>query len=128
MSRHIADHVIRELEKRWPGFTSQVEVTDVPTPVTYVHYTGNWKGSPDGWYLTMDNINSMEEPLRNIPGLEGLYLAGQWTSPFTGTIMAALTGRQIIQLLCRKDGKKFNTEKEKAILPEKREKELTLTV
>jgi phytoene dehydrogenase-like protein len=115
--KNISDHVIRQLEKRWPGISAQVEVTDVPTPVTYVNYTGNWKGSPDGWYLTMDNIGSMEEPMRNIPGLEGLYLAGQWTSPFSGTVFAALTGRQIIELLCRKDGKKFITDKEKATIP-----------
>jgi phytoene dehydrogenase-like protein len=100
--------MIRELEKRWPGFTSQIEVIDIPTPVTYHRYTGNWKGSPDGWYLTPENIKTME-PIRTIPKLEGLYMAGQWTSPFTGTVIAALTGRQIIQLLCRKDRKKFHT-------------------
>lgn len=104
--QRIADHVIRNLEKRWPGFASKIEVTDVPTPVTYKRYTGNWKGSPDGWYLTTRNINSME-PVRTIPGLDGLYMAGQWTSPFTGTVIAALSGRQIIQLMCKKDGKKF---------------------
>jgi len=106
--KRIADHVISHLEKQWPGFASQIEVIDVPTPVTYTRYTGNWKGSPDGWYLTIQNIGSME-PLRSILGLEGLYLAGQWTSPFTGTVIAALSGRQIIQLMCRKDGKKFAT-------------------
>lgn len=121
--KQITDHVISQLEKRWPGISAQIEVTDVPTPATYVHYTGNWKGSPDGWYLTMENISSMEEPLRSIPGLEGLYLAGQWTSPFSGTIIAALTGRQIIQLLCKKEGKKFNTETTNIT----REKEVTIS-
>lgn len=104
--QRIADYAIRQLEKRWPGFSSQVEVTDVPTPATYIRYTGNWKGSPDGWYLTPDNMNDME-PLRTLPGLEGLYMAGQWTTTFSGTVIAALTGRQIVQLMCRKEGKKF---------------------
>jgi phytoene dehydrogenase-like protein len=104
--KRIAEYTIRQLEKRWPGFASQVEVTDVPTPATYMRYTGNWKGSPDGWYLTPDNINDME-PQRTLPGLEGLYMVGQWTSTFTGTVIAAMTGRQIIQLMCRKTGKKF---------------------
>jgi phytoene dehydrogenase-like protein len=90
------------------GFSSRIEVTDVPTPMTYKRYTGNWKGSPDGWYLTTQNINSME-PIRTIPGLEGIYMAGQWTSPFTGTVIAALSGRQVIQVMCRKEGKKFAT-------------------
>jgi phytoene dehydrogenase-like protein len=104
--QRIADYTIRQLEKRWPGFSSQVEVIDVPTPATYVRYTGNWKGSPDGWYLTPDNINDME-PQRTLPRLEGLFMAGQWTSTFTGTVVAAMTGRQIIQLMCKREGKKF---------------------
>jgi phytoene dehydrogenase-like protein len=102
----IAEYTVRQLEKRWPGFSSQVEVIDVPTPATYMRYTGNWKGSPDGWYLTLDNLGDME-PIRNLPGLEGLYMVGQWTTTFSGTVMAALSGRQSIQLMCRKEGKKF---------------------
>jgi phytoene dehydrogenase-like protein len=104
----IAAFSIAQLEKRWPGIASQIEVTDVPTPVTYTRYTGNWQGSPDGWYITPTNFTSME-PLRTLPGLDNLYMAGQWTAPFTGTIIAALTGRQLIQLMCKRDGKKFFT-------------------
>lgn len=104
--QRIAEYTIRQLEKRWPGFSSQIEVLDLPTPATYMRYTGNWKGSPDGWYLTPDNINDME-PIRTLPGLEGLHMVGQWTMPFTGTVLAAMSGRQVIQLICRKEGKKF---------------------
>jgi len=106
--QRIAEFSIAQLEKRWPGFTSQVETIDVPTPVTYKRYTGNWQGSPDGWYVTPANVSGME-PLRSLPGLEGLHMVGQWTAPFTGTIIAALSGRQIIQLMCRKEGKRFVT-------------------
>lgn len=104
--QRIAEYAIKQLEKRWPGFSSKTEVIDVPTPATYMRYTGNWKGSPDGWYLTPDNINEME-PLRTLPGLEGLHMAGQWTTTFSGTVIAAVTGRQVIQLMCSKEGKKF---------------------
>jgi phytoene dehydrogenase-like protein len=106
--QRIAEFSIAQLENRWPGITAQVEVTDVPTPATYYRYTGNWQGSPDGWYLTPDNMSVMD-PLRSLPGLEGLNMAGQWTAPFTGTVIAALSGRQIIQLMCREEGKKFMT-------------------
>lgn len=105
--QRIADLSIAELEKRWPGFRSQVEVTDVATPATYVRYTGNWQGSPDGWYINADNMRA--NPLRTLPGLAGLYMAGQWTAPYTGTVLAAATGRQVIELLCRKDRKRFLT-------------------
>ena len=107
--QRIADFCIAVLEKRWPGFTSKVEVIDVPTPVTYTKYTGNWQGSPDGWYITPDNMQNMDA-MRSLPGLEKLYMVGQWTVPFSGTVIAALSGRQVIQLMCHKDGKKFVTQ------------------
>ncbi|UCG43969.1 MAG: NAD(P)/FAD-dependent oxidoreductase [candidate division WOR-3 bacterium] len=103
--QRIADLTIAELDQRWPGFRKQVEVLDVATPATYVRYTGNWLGSPDGWYMTPENMRA--EPLRNLPGLEGLWLAGQWTAPFTGTVLAALTGRQVVELVCRRHNRRF---------------------
>ena len=106
--KRIADYTIEQLNTRWPGFSNQVEVIDVPTPHTYKRYTGNWKGSPDGWYITPENMR-VQEPVREVPGLEGISMIGQWTAPFTGTVIAALSGRQIIHLLCKKDGRKFKT-------------------
>jgi len=106
--KRIADATITELDRRWPGFASQVEVVDVPTPATYVRYTGNWQGSPDGWYITPDNMKK-QTLLRTLPGLSGLYMVGQWTAPFTGTVFAALSGRQLIQLLCEQNKKPFVT-------------------
>jgi phytoene dehydrogenase-like protein len=106
--KRIADFTIAELDKRWPGFASQVEVVDVPTPITYHRYTGNWQGSPDGWYITSDNMTK-QTMLRSLPGLSNFHMVGQWTVPFSGTVMAALSGRQLIQLLCKRDGKPFVT-------------------
>jgi phytoene dehydrogenase-like protein len=105
----IARETIHRLEKRWPGFASQVEVVDVPTPHTYYRYTGNFKGSPDGWCINMDNMR-VQEPVRTLPGLEGLRMIGQWTAPYTGVVIAAQTGRQSIQLLCKEEGKEFITQ------------------
>ncbi len=102
----IAKECIAALNKRWPGFTKQVEVIDVPTPATYKRYTGNWKASPDGWYVTPANMTK-QNAQRTLPGLDGLYMVGQWTAPFTGTVIAALSGRQAVQIMCKKDGKKF---------------------
>jgi phytoene dehydrogenase-like protein len=105
--KRIADATIAELDKRWPGFASQVEVVDVPTPATYYRYTGNWQGSPDGWYVTAQNMR--RSPLRVLPGLANFKMVGQWTAPFAGTVIAALSGRQAVQLLCRQDRKRFMT-------------------
>ncbi len=106
--KRIADFTITELDKRWPGFASQIEVVDVPTPATYVRYTGNWQGSPDGWYITPENMMK-QTALRSLPGLSGFHMVGQWTMPFSGTVMAALSGRQLIQLLCKRNGRPFVT-------------------
>lgn len=103
--KRIADATIQQLEKRWPGFASQVEVVDVPTPHTYYRYTGNYKGSPDGWCINADNMR--EDPIRSLPGLDGLRMIGQWTAPYTGVVIAALTGRQAIQLMCKEEHKEF---------------------
>jgi phytoene dehydrogenase-like protein len=106
--KKIADLTIAELDKRWPGFASRIEVVDVPTPVTYVRYTGNWKGSTDGWYITTENM-TVQKSVRSLPGLSDFYMVGQWTAPFTGTVMAALSGRQLIELLCDKSKTPFIT-------------------
>ena len=106
--KRIAEATIAELDRRWPGFASQVEVVDVPTPATYMRYTGNWQGSPDGWYITPENMMK-QTALRSLPGLSGFYMVGQWTVPFAGTVMSALSGRQLIQLLCRQERRPFVT-------------------
>ena len=104
----IADVTIAALDKRWPGFASRIEVVDVATPMTYVRYTGNWKGSPDGWYVTPENMMN-QTPARSLAGLSDFYMVGQWTAPFAGTVISALSGRQLIELLCKYDKGAFVT-------------------
>lgn len=106
--QRIADVTIATLDKRWPGFASQIEVVDVATPMTYVRYTGNWKGSPSGWCITLENMMN-RTPVRSLVGLSDFYMVGQWTAPFTGVVMAALSGRQLIELLCKHDKRAFAT-------------------
>ncbi len=106
--KRIAELSIAELDRRWPGFASAIEVVDVPTPATYFRYTGNWQGSPDGWYITPENMGK-RTVLRTLPGLSDLYMVGHWTAPFTGTVMGVLTGRQLIQMLCKYDKRPFVT-------------------
>jgi phytoene dehydrogenase-like protein len=76
--------------------------------MTYVRYTGNWKGSPDGWTITPENMMD-QAPVRSLDGLDDFYMVGQWTVPFAGTVLAALSGRQLIELLCKRDKRAFAT-------------------
>ncbi|MFC1718575.1 phytoene desaturase family protein [Candidatus Poribacteria bacterium] len=76
VKQELADAVIDQLEKRFPGIKEQVEVIDVATPVTYERYTGNWQGSYMGWANTTENAGKMMD--RTLPGLGSFYMAGQW--------------------------------------------------
>jgi phytoene dehydrogenase-like protein len=67
-------------------------------------------GLADGWYITPDNRK--QTFFRTLPRLSGLYMVGQWTAPFTGAAIAALSGCQLIQLLCNQIEKVFVIEEQ----------------
>jgi len=106
----LADEVIGILDRHWPGFKDDVEVIDVATPVTYVRYTANWRGSYEGWLLDKQNSRYMLTGMKKtLPGLEDFYMIGQWLMPGGGLPPAALHGREVTQMICKKDGRKFTT-------------------
>ena len=106
----LADEVIGILDRHWPGFKDDVEVIDVATPVTYVRYTANWRGSYEGWLLDKQNSRYMLTGMKKtLPGLEDFYMIGQWLAPGGGLPPAALHGRQVTQMICKKDGRKFTS-------------------
>jgi phytoene dehydrogenase-like protein len=104
-----ADQVIAFLDRRFPGLAKQVEMRDVATPTTWERYTGNWRGSWEGWLLTSDVF--MKRMSKELPGLNNFYMVGQWVEPGGGTPAVAASGRNVIQIICKRDGKKFTTTK-----------------
>jgi phytoene dehydrogenase-like protein len=105
--KELAGEILKRLEHFYPGITSQVEVTDVATPYTSWRYTRNDKGSPMGWLLTRKTLTELVP--RTLPGLENFYMAGQWVLPGGGVPGSIYTGRNVIQILCKKEGKEFKT-------------------
>jgi phytoene dehydrogenase-like protein len=105
----IADDVIAALDKRFPGLAKQVEMRDVATPLTWVRYTGNWRGSYEGWMFSAETFTGSMR--KTLPGLDNFYMAGQWVNPGGGMPTAAMSGNHTIQLICKQDGKKFVTTK-----------------
>jgi phytoene dehydrogenase-like protein len=102
----ICNEIIAGLEQRFPGITEQVEMRSVATPMTWVRYTGNWRGSYEGWMFGAHNqIN------KTLPGLDNFYMAGQWVNAGGGMCTAVMSGNHTLQLICKKDGKKFVTSK-----------------
>jgi phytoene dehydrogenase-like protein len=78
----IGEAVVAALDRRFPGLSGLVEMVDVATPTTFERYTGNWKGSFEGWLPTPGNLTT--EMRKSLPGLEGFYMAGQWVAPGGG--------------------------------------------
>jgi phytoene dehydrogenase-like protein len=102
--------VIEQLEQRFPGITSQVEMTDVSTPMTFERYTGNWKASFEGWLITPQNANVLMKPMSQLlPGLRNFYMCGQWVEPGGGLPTGVMSGRRLIKHICKEDKKKFRT-------------------
>jgi len=103
----VAAEVLARLEAYFPGIKSQVEVTDVATPYTTWRYTLNYKGAYMGWLPTPETI--MTAIPRTLPGLANFYMAGQWVLPGGGVPPCLYSGRHVVQILCRRDGKPFTT-------------------
>jgi phytoene dehydrogenase-like protein len=101
----IAVAVISALNLRFPGIINQIEMWDVATPATFYRYTGNWKGSYEGWLPTPATMNLQMKKV--LPGLSNFFMAGQWVQPGGGLPAAVMTGSHIIQILCRQDKKKY---------------------
>jgi phytoene dehydrogenase-like protein len=106
----VAHTVVELLDQRFPGISQQVEMVDVATPVTFEHYTGNWQGSFEGWLITPQNASTVMKPMsQTLPGLQNFFLCGQWVEPGGGLPTGVMSGRRLLQALCREDGMKFQT-------------------
>ncbi len=104
----IADKVTTLLEQRFPGFADQIEMCDVATPITWERYTGNWRGSFEGWLVSKKTLPPFRMS-KTLPGLKNFYMAGQWVEPGGGVPAVAISGRNVIQIICKRDKKAFVT-------------------
>ncbi|MHB1418967.1 MAG: phytoene desaturase family protein [Bacillota bacterium] len=101
----IALEYIRAIEKRYPEVKGKIEMVDVSTPMTYVRYTGTWKGVYMSWLTTPKN--PMVNAPSKLPGLGSFYMAGQWANSTGGGIpVGILTGKWCIMRICTEDKKK----------------------
>ena len=105
----LALRVLERLEPHIPGISGRVEVTDVATPVTYWRYTGSREGSYMGWSFDASSIRVWFP--RKLPGLEGFYMAGQWSMPLGGFMSAVFSGRHAVMVMCCDDGRPFGAER-----------------
>jgi phytoene dehydrogenase-like protein len=105
----IAEQVVAALDRRFPGVGARVEMRDVATPLTWERYTGNWRGSYEGWLPNPGDF--MKRMSKTLPRLGNFYMAGQWVEPGGGLPTAAMSGRNVIQVICKNDKRPFVTAK-----------------
>jgi phytoene dehydrogenase-like protein len=97
----VAEAVINVLEKRLPGGSKAIEVIDVSTPASVIRYTGNWKGSQEGWLF---EPGTGIKPLPNtLPELGRFMMVGQWIMPGGGLPSGPMTARPAVKAICRQD-------------------------
>ena len=112
----IAEAVIDVLQRRVPGARAAVETVDVSTPATVMRYTGNWKGSMEGWLL---EPGQGFRPLPNtLPRLQRFLMVGQWVMPGGGLPSGPMTARPAVKAMCRHDGVPFQSHPAAAERPE----------
>ena len=105
----VSDMIIDSLEKWYPGIRNDIEFVDEATPLSYERYTGNWQGATTGWLLTKQTTPMMIMGVsKTLPNLDDFYMAGHWVEPGGTVTMAAASGKNVIQMICARDGKDFS--------------------
>jgi phytoene dehydrogenase-like protein len=103
--RRACDAVIAVLDRSVADVRQAIEVTDVSTPASVIRYTGNWKGSMEGWLLTP---STGFKPLRNtLAGLQRFLMVGQWVMPGGGLPSGLMTARSAMHAVCKQDRVSF---------------------
>jgi phytoene dehydrogenase-like protein len=98
--KRIADFYIDILDKELGGIRENLEMVDVATPATTIRFTHNWKGSVEGWMVTRET--GFDSLPKELPGLKDFYMAGQWVEPGGGVPSSFFSGRNVVQVICRK--------------------------
>jgi phytoene dehydrogenase-like protein len=103
--RRVADAVIAVLARRIPGVEQAIEAVDVSTPATVIRYTGNWRGSMEGWLITP--ATGLRQLPTTLPCLDRFLMAGQWVAPGGGLPGGLMSARTALRALCRTDHRPF---------------------
>jgi len=103
--KEICDQIVDALEDHFGDFKSHVEVCDLATPATYIRYTANWQASAQGWSASKQTFGKSIS--KELPDLQNFYMAGQWVEIGGGVPMCMMSGRNVTQMICKRDHIKF---------------------
>ena len=106
--RRALETVLLALERVLPDIRERLEMSDVATPLTFERYTGSWHGTYMTWIQDAESQKRFRVIRKTLPGLEDFYLCGMWIMAPGGVPAAVKSARDVMQLVCRADAKKFN--------------------
>jgi phytoene dehydrogenase-like protein len=107
LKKKISQELIEIISNRVLNIREDIDMIDVSTPATIYRYTGNWQGSIQGW--ANDNLFEMKKVEKELPNLINFFMIGHWVQPGGGVPMAFLSGRNFVQILCKRENKIFKT-------------------
>jgi prolycopene isomerase len=84
--------MLAAVERTLPGYRDALTFADCATPATFARYTLADRGAAYGWENTPDQTVPKRLDFRT--PVDGLFLAGHWTHPGTGSIRCLLSGAQ----------------------------------
>lgn len=106
----LAQQVIDIIEGKFGGIRENIEVIDIATPATFQRFTNNWQGNIQGWFPP-EELFSQPPFKKELPGLKGFYMIGHWMEPGEVLPTAVKTGREVAQLICKREGIAFHVER-----------------
>jgi phytoene dehydrogenase-like protein len=111
----IAEQVITLLDNPFPGIREDVEVVDVSTLQTWERYMGGTQGHnnfPRKYEELTDIRNVLDfifglNRMYTLPGLDNFFFTGQWVTSMGSLFSNALTGKTVVQKICKQCGVNF---------------------
>jgi prolycopene isomerase len=92
-----ADAVVSAFERVFPGLRESITFLEWATPLALERHSLNRQGAAYGWENTPAQTGGRRSPHQ--PPLDGLFLAGHWTQPGTGSLRALVSGVHTAQMV-----------------------------
>jgi prolycopene isomerase len=96
------DQMLGACELLFPGLRGSITFLESAVPTTMERFTGNTNGACYGWDNTPAQTGGRRSP--HLAPIEGLYLAGHWTQPGSGTMRTLVSGFHTAQMILQATG------------------------
>jgi phytoene dehydrogenase-like protein len=107
--QRLAEAFVDIVDQRLGGIRDKVEMVDVATPATIISFTNNWRGSFEGWLVTPET--GFQQLPQTLSDLDNFYMCGHWVAVGGGLPPAMMSGRNVAEMICKKEGRAFEIKK-----------------